>query len=448
MNTIPRRVIEAEVTTQEKLLFETAERLGRIRDGRIGVKLHLSRLRPQNRQGGYLRVVERMLDSTVTKFGGQLFLLGNADIVFHVNQPDMKILRDQIHKLRGLFARDPLTNDDTGDGVDRFCTVYDLTFDYESFRAMAQKVHSQARQQAYQQAAAPVMRPLDVESLDLVLDKVARLDISPFIRRQSAIAINANGNAEVIFQELFIGMTDLQSAVAPDINLQANRWMFQYLSATLDNKLLATMPMLQLANWPRAVHLNLNLGSLFEDGFHQYEKAMAERVQIGVEMQVLDLLANSRAFFAARSEMRRRGYRLVIDGLNEPILRYLDVGQAQADLYKIDWSPELRDPARADALWGAAQTLGVDKLLLARCDSEAAISWGLARGLSRFQGRYVEQMLAATTMTVCEQAHNCRLNQCAQRHSVVVGPVRAECFDHDMLDTAPAMRALSKKAAE
>jgi len=448
MNTIARRTVETEITTQEKLLFETTERLSRIRDGRIAVKLHLSRLRPQNRQGGYLRMVERLLDSTITKFGGQMFILGNADIVFQVNQPDMKILRDQIHKLRGLFASDPLTHDDTGDGVDRFCTVYDLTFDYDTFHAMVLKVHSQARIQASSLAATPVLRPLDPDNLGPVLDKVARLDISPFIRRQSAIAINANGNAEVIFQEMFIGMTDLQAAVAPEINLQANRWTFQILSSTLDEKLLAVMPSLQLVNWPRALHLNLTLGSLFEDGFHQFEKAMGERVQIGIEMQFLDLLANGRSFPAARNEMRRRDYRLVIDGLNELTLHYLDAGLIEADLYKIDWSPELRDPARGDALWDAAQRLGVDKLLLARCDSEAAITWGLSRGLSRFQGRYVESMLAATTMTVCEQAHNCRLNQCAQRHSMVVGPIRGECFDHEMLDTAPALRALQKKAAE
>jgi hypothetical protein len=440
-------MVDSETTTPEKLLYETAQRLGRIRDGRIAVALHLSRLRPQNRRGS-LRVVERMLESMVTRFNGQLFILGNADVIFYVNQPDTRTLREQIHKLRGLFASDPLAHRDTGDGIDRFCTVYDLTFDYQSFLAMAEAIHSQARIQAQQQAAAPVLPALDIESLDPLLERLARLDISPFIRRQSGIALNAHGNAEVIYQEFFIGMADMQAATAPDIDLQGNRWMFQYISSGFDAMLLGAMPALRLQDWPRSLHLNLTVGSLDTDAFRQFEEMMSDRAQVGIEVQILDILANSRAFFAARDEMRQRGHRLIVDGLNEATLRNTDVGQAQADLYKIDWSPELRDPERSEALWTAACGLGADKLVLARCDSEAAIGWGLSRGLTRFQGRYVEQILAATTMTLCEQAHNCRLGQCAQRHSVVSGPLRAECLAHHRLDSAPPMRALQRKAAE
>src|SRR5271154_3925245 len=114
----PREKAGPDVVTQENVLLDAAERIGKIRDGRVAVHLHLSRLKAQNRQEGYLRVAGRMLEPMVSAYRGQIFLLTNSDIVFLVNQPNIGDLRDHLHRLRGLFAKDPLTKDDSGDGAD------------------------------------------------------------------------------------------------------------------------------------------------------------------------------------------------------------------------------------------------------------------------------------------------------------------------------------------
>ena len=237
----PRDQVGAEIVTQENVLLDAAEHIGRIRDGRFAVHLHLSRLRPQNRQDGYLRVAARMLEPMVGAYRGQLFQLSNDDIMFLVNQPNPGDLRDHLHKLRGLFGKDPLTNDDGGDGVDPFCTIYDLAFDYEPFMDVVKQALAQARASARAPTAAPELKPLDAGSLTLVLERLGMLDVAPFVRRQSAVGLGGNGKAEVIFQEYFISIADLQRAVAPDLQFHANRWMFQYLTSTLDQRLLAAM---------------------------------------------------------------------------------------------------------------------------------------------------------------------------------------------------------------
>lgn len=446
MQPSPRDPGGPETVTQEHLLLDAAERVGRIRDGRMAVHLHLSRLKPQNRQEGYLRVAGRMLEPMVSAYRGQIFLLTNADIVFLVNQPSPTDLKDHIHRLRGLFAKDPLTNDDSGDGADLFCTVYDLTFDYDAFIAMVKNALAQARARVRSPQAAE-LKPLDATALTGVLERLTMLDAAPFVRRQSAMSLSGSGHAEVIFQEFFVSVGDLQRAIAPDVNLLGNRWMFQHLSATLDRRLLEAMRRLRLTKAPPAIHLNLNIPSLADEAFQALDQSLPAGVGLGIEVQILDVLADSRAFFEAQRKLKERGRQLVIDGLNEATLSFMEVGRTGADLYKLDWTPEMKEPHRRDMVLAALKHVDPSKLLLARCDSEAAIAWGMDHGLQKFQGRYIEAMLAATTMGVCDKAAACTLAQCTSRHGVIVGPLRQECGNNLMLDTPPAMRTPKRKVS-
>ena len=439
MNASPREPAGPEIVTQEHLLLDATERVGRIRDGRIAVQLHLSRLRPPNRQEGYLRVAARMLEPFVNANRGHLFTLASADIVFIVTQPNSMEMKDYIHRLRGLFAKDPLTNDDTGDGADLFCTVYDLSFDYETFLAMVREALADARGKA-RPGAQVELKPLDATSLSGVLDKLTLLDVTPFVRRQSAIALTAAGHAQAFFQEFFVSLADLQRAIAPDLNLFTNRWMFQHLTVTLDRRILDAIRRMRLAKAPPAIHLNLNLSTLSDPAFKTFEQSLPEGVGLGVELQILDILADSRGFFEAQRQLKARGRHLVIDGLNEATLNFMDVSRTGADLYKLDWTPEMREPYRRDQVKAALKNVDPSKLLLARCDSETAIAWGIDLGLQKFQGRYIEAMLAATTMAVCDKASACSLAQCTARHAVISGSLRAECGNNVMLDTPPPMK--------
>ena len=444
MQPSPRDPGGPEIVTQEHLLLDAAERVGRIRDGRMAVHLHLSRLRAQNRQEGYLRVAGRMLEPMVSAYRGQIFLLSNSDIVFLVNQPNPADLKDHIHRLRGLFAKDPLANDDSGDGLDLFCTLYDLTFDYDPFITMVKSALAEARSRG-RGSQAPDLKPLDAVGLSGVLERLTMLDASPFVRRQSAITLGGGGPAQVLFQEFFISVADLQKAIAPDTNLLANRWMFQHLSATLDRRLLEAMRRMRLRQVPPFMHLNLNVPSLADPAFQALDMSLPEEVGLGIEVQILDVLADSRAFFEAKARLKERGRHLVIDGLNEATLTFMEVGRTGADLYKLDWTPEMKEPHRRDTILSALKHVDPAKLLLARCDSEAAIAWGLDHGVAKFQGRYIESMLAATTMGLCDKAAACTLAQCTNRHGVISGTLRNECGNTLMLDTPPAMRPPARK---
>ncbi len=432
-----------EVVTQESLLLGALERIARIRHGRLALHIHLSRLRPQNRQEGHIRIALRMLEPMVNAYRGQMFLLSNSDVVFMLKEPNLTDVENMIYKLRALFSKDPLTFLDTGEGADGFCTWFDLgSDDYARLVENTKTANDEARKRARARAsAAAEIRPIDANSLGDFLQRLAGADISPLIRRQAAMVVNERINATVMLQEMFVGTTELQKAMAPDINLLGNRWLFQHLSLALDQKVLAALREPPLRSLPEMVSLNLNIASVLSPAFAAFAKAMAGRTRVGVEVQVLDALADSRGFYRARKSLRDEGHTLIMDGLTELTLRFMDVSQFDADLYKLHWSPEMRESEHSRIVALALAAIGPEKVILARCDTEQAIHWGLGSDIRRFQGRYVDSMLAAYTMAVCDKASACTLGQCIMRHFVVSGGPRPECGNLDMLDSSPVMRA-------
>ena len=431
-----------EVVTQESLLLGAAERINRIRDGRLAIHFHLSRLKPQNRQDGHIRIALRMLEPMVNAYRGQMFLLSNADVVFMLKDANITDVENMVFRLRALFSKDPLTFGDSGDEADAFCTWYDLASrDYDHFVAMARDATNEARLRMRNKASAgPETRSIDAKALSELLVNLSYLDVSGLIRRQSAIVITQT-NATVLFQEFWVALAELQKALAPDINLLGNRWLFQHLSQALDARVLAALSSTKLQVPPIRYNLNMNISSVLSPHFDKFEAEVGEGAAISIEFQILDVLADSRGFYSARNRLRESGHQIVIDGLNELTLQFMDVTQFDADLYKLTWSREMREGEHGDSVAAAVQPLGVDKVLLARCDTEAAISWGLEQGIQRFQGMYVDAMLAAYAMQKCETPGKCTLQQLIARRAVIAGPQRKECCSAAVLDASPTLVA-------
>jgi hypothetical protein len=430
----------SEVVTQESLLLATVERVARYREGRVAVQIHLSGLRPQNRQEGHIRIALRTLEPMVNAYRGQMFLLANSDIVFLLKDANGTDVENVVFKLRALFSKDPLTFGDGGDGQDRFCTWFELeTTDYNSLLELARAANAAARAKARDTAVSAPPRPIDAKALGEVLNRVSGIELTGFVRRQTAIEIN-QFKAQGCFQEFFVALGELQKALAPEINLLGNPWLFQHLSQTLDQKVLAALQTAQFSVRPTAFSLNLNIHSVLSPAFDAFDKAQGAEVGIIVEFQVLDVLADSKGFYAARQRLRNSGRRVAIDGLNELPLHFMDVAQFGADLHKLTWGPELVNAERSLPVSRAVNLLGAETFVLARCDSEAAISWGLDQGIQRFQGRYVDAMLAAYTMQFCGRSATCTVQQCVARRGVIAGPLRTECANLDMVDRIPDIR--------
>ena len=98
-----------------------------------------------------------------------------------------------------------------------------------------------------------------------------------------------------------------------------------------------------------------------------------------------------------RNFLHDRGYRFCLDAVTHLSLPLIDRERLGFDLVKIHWSPDLRDQldgVQGEVLRQAARTIGQERLILARCDSEFAFEAGHALGISLYQGHMVDHLLA------------------------------------------------------
>ena len=262
------------------------------------------------------------------------------------------------------------------------------------------------------------------------------------VRRQACIVINDKMTAEVAFQEFFMSIADLQKVLAPDVNILANRWLFQHLSQVLDLRVLSVLQDSGFRKMPAAFSLNLNMATIESPVFQQFEAAIRGRAGLVVELQLLDLFNDLDGFFRARDRLRARGHKSVLDGMNPLTLQFMDAELFDTDYVKVSWSPDMIDDIKTAELQQALGPVGFERIILSRCDSETSISWGLAQGIRMFQGRFLDSMISAVTMAECDKSSACTLNQCTQRHGVITGRPRAECGNNDKLDAFPPLRAL------
>ncbi|CAA7618535.1 conserved hypothetical protein [Candidatus Terasakiella magnetica] len=432
---------QQEVVTPEGLLFDATERVGRIREGRVALHLHLSRLLPSNREEGRIRIAFRMFESMVDMYRGQMFLMTNSDIILICKDANFSDLDAIVYKLRALFSTDPLTYAESADGQDRFVSFYDLEADYDSFFTLASKMVVDAKKQTADQRAAPQIQNLDAKNLGKVLERIGATDIAGVVRRQACIHINEKMTAEVAFQEFFMSIMDLQKVLAPDVNILANRWLFQHLSQVLDLRVLSVLQDSGFRKSPTAFSVNLNMATIETPVFQQFEASIRGRAGLVVEFQLLDIFNDLDGFFRARDSLRARGHKSVLDGMTPVTLQFMDAELFDTDYVKVSWSPDMIDDIKTAEIQAALGPVGFDRVILSRCDTELSISWGLSQGIRMFQGRFLDSMIAAVTMAQCEKSSACTLNQCTQRHGVITGRPRAECGDNDMLDTFPLLKA-------
>ncbi|CCG39578.1 hypothetical protein [Magnetospirillum molischianum] len=431
-----------EVVTPESLLFDAAERVGRLREGRQALHLHLSRLLPANREEGRIRIAFRMFESMVSVYRGQIFLLSNSDIMLICKDAQIPDLDAIVYKLRALFSTDPLTYAESADGTDRFVALYDLECDYEAFFSLCGEMVAEVRKTKIDMAPTPKRLPLEATTLVRVLDGIGNTDIAGVVRRQACIRIVGHTAAEVEFQEFYMSIADLQKVLAPDIDILCNRWLFQHLSQELDQQVLATLGDAGFQVLPRAFSLNLNVSTIETPAFRKFEAAVRGKAGLLVEFQMLDVFNNLDGFFHARDRLRTRGHKTVLDGMTSVGLQFMDCELFDTDYVKLSWSQDMLDDIRTAEIQHALAPVGFDRVILSRCETETAISWGLSIGIRMFQGRFLDSMTAAATMGVCDKAAACSLAQCTSRHGIITGTIRTECGNADMLDLFPPLRAL------
>lgn len=389
----------------ERLLHDCAERLEKHRCGRRAVVINLSRLRPDNRGTQQIRIAANTFETLVKPFGGQIFPLQQGDIVFICKDSDFAAVDEAVSRLRYLFGDDPLAAHLDDIQADGFATWYDLGQDYGRFVAFTRRLYKeeQRRQKRLAAFAGEEQRSeklaMDPPALAELINAIARADLSNVLRRQAVCTIRAGEPPMPVYREIYVSIRDLRDAVMPRRDIASDRWLFQYLTQTLDKRVLALMRRNDDSMLAHSYSLNLNVSTLLSPEFLEFDRTLrgGARGSIVIELEKLEIFADLGAYIFARDFVRERGYRVCLDGVTAVTLPFIDCERWGLDLVKLFWHPDMTDAARGSRmseLYAAIERIGKPRIILARCDSPEAVRFGQACGLRLFQGRHIDRLLA------------------------------------------------------
>ena len=383
--------------------------------------LPLSRLRPPDRRRQLLRFAISEFHPVLRELRSELFQLGSGDLVFLWSGAGTELVEPLVARLGYLLSDEvfvaaaeagPGPVADGGAEGERparhLCQWFDLERDHDLFRELVLSLLDAAGAQGGRAAAE---RPLDPIALARLEAHLAAADVTDLIRRQAVCAVLPDTPPQPLFHELHLAIGELARREAPGVDLAGDVWLFQRLKETLDQRLLAALMHAgagAVGAAEGAISLNLRVSSLLSPAFLTFDREMrsARAAPVVIELQISDLITELGTFGFMRDFLRERGYRVCIDGVHAPHLPLLDRRRLGADLVKLVWGEELAlyGTRRPEDLQAFVKRTGVDRLILCRCDSGSAVTWGQAMGIRLFQGFHLDSRLRAIRSPVIKAA--------------------------------------------
>jgi len=400
---------EATKSHEKRLL----DLLGRMRNNTAGayaVHLHLSELRSSHRQPHFMRMVARSLESLAAQQDVQVFNFSNSDVALLCRNTPVDDVDDAVFRVRALFNEDPLTQTEDGSAEDRFSSWYDLAQDndFKEFEDATSAVAASSAELKLQQSealstgrASKAMggEPLAPDMLQAITQKLLEARIGDLVHRQPAVMVGAAKKQELAFREHYIAMGELRERIAPKVNLFAGHWLFQYLSETIEARVLEVLSRLDYTNMDYPLSVNLNISTVMSRPFQNFHAIIGENTdKVVVEIQIIDIFADMGAYAYCRDWLHDQGYRVLVDGLNPLTLHFFDPSLLEADFIKMSWGAEVRGGVGQEQtrhIKNVVKNMPSGGVVLSRVDSEEGVSWGLGLGIRCFQGHFIDKVVEA-----------------------------------------------------
>lgn len=420
-----------KATLYETYLLDALDRVARNPNGYSVLYINVSKLRPKNRHPEFVKILAKFFESVAAKARGALFVLSNDDFVILGRDVTHEIIDEAVVKLREGLAADPILH--SHDSQD-FFEIYVFPDDFSLFYDYISKLKEDVVSNVFQEEVDE-KRPVKVEEIDDLINALELIDISEIVKRQSVLQIMPNGTFSVRFQEFFVAVKDLVKKFDPKLDLLANRWLFYYFTQALDKKTIAAFFTSSLKNWPKQISLNLNLSSVFSQVFVDFAKNFLKPEQkIIVEVQLMDVFNNLPQYFKAKEILRSGGHQLLIDSVSPQALKSLNVAKLDPDLVKIFWEPLLEYDQDNAELKNIIQHIGAQNVILAKCDTDAALKWGVKYGITSFQGPFLDNLEVALLRKSCPNAASCTAAECLKRKRLLSGWYRNGCKNKSILE--------------
>lgn len=415
----------------EKYLLDALNRIAKNPLGYSVLYVNVSKLKPKNRHPEFVKIFAKLFDGIVGATNGMMFILSNSDFVILGKNISADTVELAVKKLRQGLSSDPVLY---GQNSADFAHVYDFPDDFQEFYKYITDLMTEETDS--DEVFEIEKHPVHANQIDDVVRHLDSLDIAEIVKHQSVLKIKGAGKFEVAFQEFFVAVKDLSLQFDKNIDLVANKWLFSYLTQTLDKKTISAFQSADIKNWPQQISLNLNLSSVFSREFVDFAKNFlnGDRKVI-VEIQMMDVFNNVAQYFDALELLHRGGHKLLIDAASPQSLSMLNISRLEPDLVKVFWEPLLEFDTNNEQFKSIIDSFGRQNVILAKCDNEKAMRWGFSYGITNFQGPYIDNLEIALLKAKCPDAKNCTVQECLKRRRLLSGAFRDECTQKESLES-------------
>ncbi|CAH2601220.1 conserved protein of unknown function [Rhodovastum atsumiense] len=388
MSPWPRRPTPAQDVTD--IIAADTARLGQLaRDcagsdiGREVLLLRLSGLPEVLARPHHLRLAQAAIDPLVDADRAERFALPNGDVAIVWRGDASAALQTSMETVLHLFA-------DEGDVLPDPDTLT-LTLHLPQDAGTLLRIIEDASRPPDAQPSDPEAQldPLDPQALAGIERDLASADVARFVRRRQICEATEEGLLPC-WETRHLSITEIAAQLCPDRSVRADPWLFRRLTRTLDRRMLALLAAPQELREAGPFSLNLNVASVLSPEFLRFDAVLPGvlRGQVVIDLALPDLMADPAAFLFARDFAHTRGYRLGLRDVTPELLEVFPLHQMELDLLQLRWSAALADG-------DGARLPEPGQVVLCHVDTPAALAWGLARGITLYQGRAVHPLARA-----------------------------------------------------
>ncbi|HEY0836461.1 MAG TPA: hypothetical protein VGE72_21310 [Azospirillum sp.] len=239
--------------------------------------------------------------------------------------------------------------------------------------------------------------PITLEEMGKLERQMQMFDLSPFLFNQAIANLDPQSDDEMEYYELYISIKLLQERLCPDYDLTANKWLFNYFTANLDQSVLRALNHGLSFMRGRRIGININLSTVISTGFVKFDERLPIdfRGNVVLEISKGDLIENLSLFNEVVDFAQDRRYQIAVDGLNPFWVTNFDLEYLNADYAKVFWSSDMleMDPGLEKYFFDRIAEQDRCKFIMARCDTVSSLVYAHKAGIKKVQGRAVDNIM-------------------------------------------------------
>jgi EAL domain-containing protein (putative c-di-GMP-specific phosphodiesterase class I) len=358
------------------------------------IHMHLSLLKDKDPTSQ--TVVRTIVQELATKASYlQSFNLSNGDVIVLYKGLKLSGVTDICQKVEQVFlAKTTLTGANPYKEYSLY-SIMELTLNFINVIRFVEELQAITSGQA----SGETKPPITLEEMAKLERQMQMFDLSPFLFNQGIANLTPGipQEEEMEYFELYISIKLLQERLCPNFDITANKWLFNYFTANLDQSVLRALNHGLSFMRGRRIGININLSTVISTGFVKFDERLPIdfRGQVVLEISKGDLIENLSLFNEVVDFAQDRKYRIAVDGLNPFWVTNFDLEYLNADYAKIFWSNDMleMDPKFEQYFKDRIAEQDRCQFILARCDTISSLVYAKNAGIRMVQGRAVDNIL-------------------------------------------------------